>query len=480
MTQSSKAFKRLENISRAGLVNFIFQIGFLLVVYLWGKQLSLPDMHVWRAVILIAIVVIPGILWTLFFYIRDRREPEPVTYTLLSFIAGMAAMALLVLPLHRVLFRIPEWIHETTSLFVFGSFLVYAPIICVALYLIIRYGFYPVREFDEPVDGMVYGAFAGCGMAFVFSVYNGWINPNHTIFVIGYTATTHVLIYSGVGALIGYMIGRAKFSDRSVDFYGGLSIFVATLLLGAYYLFDKFVFIKGISHAFWLSFAITMIYVFIILFFCVNMMKRLTRGDLHQSIRIRNRVDILTTAIMVLFLFAGGVLAQKGLNGKIFKDIKHGIAFRFPHALSRFPFQYYAQAAFSSPSNRVLFMAQTMSQPRYTFSVAFLQQADALNDLDLISFISDPDPSTVILDDVTRADKKGKRLAFAFMKTNNNSQHIFPRYIQVYKDFFRVNGNLYIFTYEAAAEHFKAGLGQYEKILQSVEWQQAGGFDVKD
>ncbi|MBD3385163.1 PrsW family intramembrane metalloprotease [candidate division KSB1 bacterium] len=473
-----KAFRRLENVSRAGFVNFISQVVFLLLVYLWGNQKELTAPPFIRAAVLIIIVFIPSILWTLFFYIRDRREPEPVSYTLLSFLAGMAGMGLVILPLHRTLFRLQEWIHESSSLFVFGSFLVYAPVICIILYFILRYGFYSSREFDEPVDGMVYGAFAGCGMAFVYSVVYGWTYSDNTIFAIGYTATTHVLIYSGVGAVIGYAIGKAKFSDQSIDFSSALAIFVGTFLLGGYFLLDEFIFIYGFAHAFWLSFFLTLVYVFLILLFCTRMMKRLTRKDLHRSVRVRNRLDVLSSATLLLLLLAGGVVSHYGLQGKVFKDLKHGVRFCFPHSMSRFPFQEYTEPTFAPPTDRVLFISRNMPSPQFVFSLSIVITNKDLAALDLTSYIHHSAPVSVNIQPVNINHRAGKRLAFSYLKENEEPKEIFPALVQVYKDFIQIDNQLFIFTYRASSRYFTSGLYLYENILQSVKWQKAGGRNV--
>ena len=58
----------------------------------------------------------------------------------------------------------------------------------------IRLGFYPSSEFDEPVDGMVYGAFAGSGFAALTSLAYLIGRVDFTVFGIGYTASTQILM----------------------------------------------------------------------------------------------------------------------------------------------------------------------------------------------------------------------------------------------------------------------------------------------
>ena len=71
-----------------------------------------------------------------------------------------------------------------------------------------------LAEFDEPADGMTYGAFLGCGFAAVWSLGYLAAHPDFTLFSLAYSASTNVLVYASVAALVGYLVGRTRFQKR--------------------------------------------------------------------------------------------------------------------------------------------------------------------------------------------------------------------------------------------------------------------------
>jgi RsiW-degrading membrane proteinase PrsW (M82 family) len=98
---------------RTGLLNSFFQVAFLAAMYVVGRTAHLGGGPTSRFLILAALVFVPCIIWALFFYFQDRYAPEPLPNIVASFIAGMAAASLGVIPLFTVLFRIPEWIYAS-------------------------------------------------------------------------------------------------------------------------------------------------------------------------------------------------------------------------------------------------------------------------------------------------------------------------------------------------------------------------------
>src|SRR5690606_17926568 len=87
------------------------------------------------------------------------------------------------------------------------------------------------REFDEPMDGLVYGAVAAQGFAALEnSLYSFSVGPAMTI-VRGFTA---VPAHACMGIIMGYYVGRARFEPerRSALIFQGY-IF-ATLVHGLY------------------------------------------------------------------------------------------------------------------------------------------------------------------------------------------------------------------------------------------------------
>jgi RsiW-degrading membrane proteinase PrsW (M82 family) len=87
------------------------------------------------------------------------------------------------------------------------------------------------REFDEPMDGIVYGAVASLGFAAlenVMYVFNGGL------WVAGFRALTAVPAHAFFGVILGYFVGRARFEPelrRSLTLTG---LILAILFHGFY------------------------------------------------------------------------------------------------------------------------------------------------------------------------------------------------------------------------------------------------------
>ena len=114
-------------------------------------------------VLLIAVLggILPALLWLAFWLMEDRCDPEPKRYIFFCFVAGMAAVPL-VLPLER---GIAPYLHGSQLLlgwafieemFKFGAAYVAA----------LRF-----RVFDEPLDGVIYLVTAALGFAALENVF---------------------------------------------------------------------------------------------------------------------------------------------------------------------------------------------------------------------------------------------------------------------------------------------------------------------
>jgi RsiW-degrading membrane proteinase PrsW (M82 family) len=108
----------------------------------------------------LALSLAPGVFWLWFFYRRDRLEPEPKSLVIKMFFLGMA----LVLP--AIALERP-FSGRTVTLLVFA-----APVIEEALkFAAVRLTIYRHREFDEPMDGIVYAVAVALGFASLENAY---------------------------------------------------------------------------------------------------------------------------------------------------------------------------------------------------------------------------------------------------------------------------------------------------------------------
>ncbi len=179
---------------------------------------------------LLYIAIGPGIAIAVFIYYSDSLDREPGRLVLKSFFLG----ALAVLPTYyfegiaEKLLGMQALQGEHSRLF-WPKTIVYA-FFGVALaeelckFLFLKAFIFDEREFNEPFDGIVYGGMVGCGFATVENVM--YVLP-HGQEVGILRMLTAVPGHAFFGIILGYFIGRAKFSlDGARQLTRGLAIVV--------------------------------------------------------------------------------------------------------------------------------------------------------------------------------------------------------------------------------------------------------------
>lgn len=466
---------RLTSAFKSGIFNLIFQFLFLTIMFLLGFESRLGVHQGLRFLILTSMVLVSGLVWVWFFYLQDRREPEPIPNIIATFIAGMAAWALLGHPLINLIYQANEWIHASMFLFVQGSFLVKAMIFSLVLFGFIRFGIMPLKEFDEPVDGMIYGAVTGAGYAVAQAVQELWSHPDYTLFVIAYIITTKVMAFSAVGSLMGYYIGKAKFLKRSFQLHSVMGVTLGILLLGFYFVINEFLFVVGLPQVFWLSFVFTMIYTLLILIFCTFKMKRLTRSRPEKSRRHRFQFRPLMLVYTAGLFITGSVIAANGCGGLQYINSQYGISFNYPHTLSSPGFQELSQGFhLISSSTETLFSRNHTGHPRFRLKLEIKKDAGKLDNSQLMSYISFPKPESMRIQNVVIDQKRGKRIAWSYLEVPSLKSVEFPTLIKVITDIIPVKNSHFIFTFTAPSSEFEAAIIKYNKIVSGLSWTKKG------
>jgi len=173
--------------------------------------------------LLLVFTIAPAIVWMWIFYRQDKIEPEPphlvwrmfwlgaisvipavaLSWVLSQILAFMGTGLLFVVPKN-------QWIDATAMVVsaMYGAVLV-APIAeeLVKFSFLKRFA-YPLEEFDEPMDGIVYGAAIGLGFAFVENIfyYLGYGFENLFLVRSALTMPAHALFCS----FYGFALGIAK------------------------------------------------------------------------------------------------------------------------------------------------------------------------------------------------------------------------------------------------------------------------------
>jgi protease PrsW len=222
-------------------------VGFVLITWLVELFAGL-DRAVHLGPLLAAVMAgIPAVFWLGFFYLMDRHEPDPK-----QLVAGVCVLgALVAAPLADfVQYQVvPPEALEVHGLSAFAiDRLVYAILVAglaqeMCKYAVVRYTVYMSREFDEPMDGIVYMMACGTGFA-VWVNYHRLSDQGHSVYLSTASAQAVVttLAHASFAGALGYVMGRAKFSRRSAPIRGIL-LFVG--LLGAAVLNGQFAVVEA-------------------------------------------------------------------------------------------------------------------------------------------------------------------------------------------------------------------------------------------
>jgi RsiW-degrading membrane proteinase PrsW (M82 family) len=145
---------------------------------------------------LLILAIAPAVFLLIYFYLRDKYEPEPLGWVIRVFIIG-------------AIMTVPAIILEAP--FPSGLFLVViiAPIVEESLkFSAVYFTVYRDREFDEPVDGIVYAVAAALGFAAVENVLYVMEGGIATGILRAFVSVPSHALFS---AIWGYSLGLAKF-----------------------------------------------------------------------------------------------------------------------------------------------------------------------------------------------------------------------------------------------------------------------------
>jgi RsiW-degrading membrane proteinase PrsW (M82 family) len=457
---------RQRTFFRTGWLNIFFQALFLALLYTVEAFALFKIQGAWRTAITWFLVLFPCALWAWFFYLQDRKSPEPSHYIVASFLAGLGAASVFSLPLERDLFRTGEWLYESPIFLFLGSSLIRGTLMSFVIYLLIRYGFYSSREFEEPVDAMVYGAFAGCGFAAItsFSYLGG--HSDFTLFATGYTAACNILIYASTGSLAGYLVGRSKFLPEHRHRSHLLAILAGTFLVGLYHVVNELVFLSGWQEAFWLSFGATLVLSAAVLALATRLMRQIARAPAPEPTGRAGSLPVWGLAL--LLLLAAGLVRHLATASAAYTSQEYGLAFEYPpNRLKPVLLTGISSVPVPLPS---IFTAQGFDQGPVGFSVAVKKEGIELSVLDPLAYLRASPPLSISLEQTTVAGRKGIRAKYSYLKRRAISADDFPEIAWVYTDIVPSKNYTYVFTFEGTPSNFREQEKLYRTILDSVQW----------
>jgi RsiW-degrading membrane proteinase PrsW (M82 family) len=228
-TGSRRALWIATGAAIAGLLLFVLAVNLLVNatgLKLTGWPLTLAG---------VVLALIPAGLWLIIFYAQDRLEPEPKGYVLGMFALGAFLALTIAIPVARDLLPLPAIAGLRSGrdivIALAHAILIVGFIQEFLKYAAVRYTIFGNVEFDERIDGIIYGAAAGLGFATALNVQ--WIIAGGGALLgqAALRATVTALAQASFSGVTGYFLGRAKF-ERMGKCWLPLGLTLAAVLNG--------------------------------------------------------------------------------------------------------------------------------------------------------------------------------------------------------------------------------------------------------
>ena len=192
---------------------------------------------------LLLLAIAPICIIIIYIYIKDKYEKEPKRLLLASFLLG----AVISIMITTLIYSISDVIIPLNDAFsvpqqFVKAFLVVALTEEFSKYIIVRFFNQPKKAFNEPFDGIVYAVMVSMGFAATENIIYVMQSGFTTAVLRAFTA---VPAHATFGILMGYFMGRAKFSNNRILL--NLSGLLMAVIFHGFYDFFLFInFIPGI------------------------------------------------------------------------------------------------------------------------------------------------------------------------------------------------------------------------------------------
>ncbi|PTX60655.1 RsiW-degrading membrane proteinase PrsW (M82 family) [Kordia periserrulae] len=202
---------------------------------------------------LLLLSIAPALLIIFYIYYSDKYDKEPRHLLVICFLLGAIGSILISTGTNAVVSEYyPELKLKVWWIQFCKAFFVVALVEEFSKYIFVRYFAQRHREFDEPYDGIMYAIMVSMGFAVTENlayVFQGGIETAI------YRAFTAVPAHATFGIIMGYYMGKAKFSRNRVK-YNLLGLGLATIFHGTYDFFLFINYIPGISIGAFMSLAV--------------------------------------------------------------------------------------------------------------------------------------------------------------------------------------------------------------------------------
>jgi len=191
---------------------------------------------------LLSLALAPGCAIILYIYLKDKHEREPLGLLLTSFFYGCISTIVTLsisYPVNiLILTKEDDVIHQF-----FNAFFKVALIEEFSKFVFVRFILFNNKNFNEPFDGIVYAVIVSMGFATIENI----------LYVFQYGFTTGIMrlftavpAHAAFGILMGYFLGKAKFTHRKNIYLSLIALLIPTLFHGSYDYFWFISYVPGI------------------------------------------------------------------------------------------------------------------------------------------------------------------------------------------------------------------------------------------
>jgi RsiW-degrading membrane proteinase PrsW (M82 family) len=268
---------------RAGLFQIVGMGLFSAIVALAANTLGMPS---GAGLILVGILlaVIPTALWLIYFYRQDRLEPEPKTQIARVLLLALLLTEVFALRLFHDLYRVRDWASSDRTTSLLASILIVGFTLQAIMYAAVRLIVYDTSEFDERMDGIVYGTVAGLGVATLLNLHYIIDNEGVALGPGVITVVTTALAQASFGGLMGFFMAQAKFEHKPI-WWVPLGFGLAAALNGLFsWLIDE-VSAAGLEVEAWRSLALGLAVALAVFFLLLLLMRHAREVTLARPTR---------------------------------------------------------------------------------------------------------------------------------------------------------------------------------------------------
>ncbi len=181
----------------------------------------------------VILAIVPTAIWLVYFYQQDHLEPEPKERIGSVLLTALVLTDFIGLRLIRDWFDVAGWASYNNWTSLGASIFINGFVFTAIMYIAIRIWVYKTPEYDERMDGIIYGTVAGLGVATLLNLHYIIDNQGVALAPGIINVITTALAQASFGGVLGYFMAQAKFEHKPV-WWLPVGVVVAATLNGLF------------------------------------------------------------------------------------------------------------------------------------------------------------------------------------------------------------------------------------------------------